>query len=219
MKKVCLLLLSLLLSISFSSCAASDSSSENSSDSLSSSEASSSDSALNSDSGSGSVSHKDDMNSLTDARIKELAQENLNCFLTIFEMSSLPIQGEPLYGTIYQVDQAKFSSYSVFEDYIRSIYVKTEADRLLKNYPIDGNPKYLNENGKLCLDISLDAGGGYNVDWTGYKFEKSSVSSNRCDLTLCAVSEEPGENTVAEYKVSVTLQYENGKWLLAKMFS
>ena len=68
----------------------------------------------------------------------------------------------------------------------------------------------MNENGKLCLDISLDAGGGYNVDWTGYKFEKSSVSSNRCDLTLCAVSEEPGENTVAEYKVSVTLQYENG---------
>ena len=207
MKKVSLLLLSVLLGLSFSSCSVSSGVSPNvGSDSSSSSSSS-------------SFEEESNLNSLTDDRIKELVENNLNCLFNVFELSSLPVQGEPLHDNVYQVEESKFSSYSAFESYIRDVYIEDEADRLLYNYPMEGKAKYFDEDGKLCVDMELDGGKGYYVDWGNYTFERILTSTNRCDLVLHALIEEPADEPVAEeYEVTVTVLYQDGKWLLTELF-
>ena len=72
MKKVSLLLLSVLLGLSFSSCSVSSGVSPNSGSDSSSSSFSS------------SFEEESNLNSLTDDRIKELVENNLNCLFDIF---------------------------------------------------------------------------------------------------------------------------------------
>ncbi len=207
MKKAFLLLLSVLLCLFLSSC------------SVPSGVSPSVESDSSTSSSGSSVKEESEPDPLTDDRIKELVESNLNCMYNIFVLSSLPVQGEPLYDNVYQVDESKFSSYSAFESYVRNTYEKDEADRLLYNYPEEGRAKYLDKDGKLCVDMDLDSGKGYYVDWRNYTFEKISASPDRCDFILHALVEEPADKPVAEeYDVTVTVLYQDGKWLLEKMF-
>lgn len=204
MKRIEFLLFSILLSLFLSGCSAVSHPA--------------SDVALSSSNSSFSESESD-IPPLTDDRINELIEKNLYCMFEIFSLGSLPTQGEPLHDMVYLVDETKFASYSAFESYLRDIYVKDEADLLLYNYPMEGRPKYLNEAGKLCVDMELDGGRGYYVDWENYTFERHLNSANRCDLVLHALIEEPADEPVAEeYEVTVTVLYQNGKWMLTELF-
>ena len=157
---------------------------------------------------------------LEETRIRLLADESINCMINIFELSSLTTQGEPIKDNIYQVDESKFKDYAAFENYIRSLYYKTEADRLLNDCHYENDPKYLNIDGKLCINMNQAGAKGYYVDWKNYEVKITNSDDTTCDFTLIATVEWPSENPTKEsYTVNASAVYENGNWLLKKMFS
>lgn len=158
---------------------------------------------------------------ITEDTIRSLMKENLNCMFNVFILSSLPRQGEPVEGdNIYQVDESAFADYAAFESYVRSVYSTETADMYLYNYPYEGDAKYINRDGKLCVNINYDGGKGYYADWSEYTVTIDSVSATECNFTLVATVEWPADKPVKEpYEVKGTAVFENGKWVLTKMLS
>lgn len=156
---------------------------------------------------------------MMEATIRGLMTENLNCMYNIFDLNSLPIQGEMKEGEwIYPVDESQFASYAAFEDYIRSVFCQETADLYLKNYPQEGNPRYLNKDGKLYINKQFDGGKGYYVDWSNYTVSIDSISDTTCEFTVTGSVEWPADKPVKEdYPVKGSVVLENGKWLLSKM--
>lgn len=157
--------------------------------------------------------------SVTETEIRALVDENLNCMRDIFVLGMLPTEDAPIQGEwIYQVKEDIFRDYAEFESYVRSVYCKETADMYLYDYPYEGEPKYVNIDGKLCANKYLDGGRGYYVDWTDYALTIESVKDGRCQFTVTCLVEWPAENPVAEeYPVSGEAIYENGRWLLTEM--
>lgn len=157
---------------------------------------------------------------LDEKGIRTLADQSIYCMQHVIGLSALPTQGVPIRDNIYQVDESKFKDYAAFEKYIRSIYCKTEADRLLYNTPYEGQPEYLNIDGKLCVNMDRVGAKGYYVDWSKYEIKITNSSAAACEFTLTAAVEWPAENPKKEsYPVKASAVYENGKWVLQKMFS
>ena len=80
--------------------------------------------------------------------------------MCIRDRSSLTHIDEEVEPNIYIVDKTYFKSYEDFESYVRSVYCKETADRLLYDYPYEGNPKYINIDGELCVNTALDGSKG-----------------------------------------------------------
>ena len=184
-----------------------------------SSEGSSATSSVKASSGSSSTTASSTVTTqnlqLNEKGIRALVDENINCITNIFEQGALPTQGKPLKDHIYQVDGSKYKSYAEFEAYILSVYCSKTANMLLKNYPSKGDPKYLNIDGKLCINMDKVGGRGYYVDWTEYKVKITKSEDETCEFTLTASIEGPSETpTKEEYTVDSSAVYENGHWLL-----
>ena len=79
-----------------------------------------------------------DENKIEESTLKALLEENDKCMRKIFAMSSLPHIDEEVEPNIYIVDKTYFKSYEDFESYVRSVYCKETADRLLYDYPYEG---------------------------------------------------------------------------------
>lgn len=167
---------------------------------------------------SSSESHGSTTDSLDEDGIKHLMTENINCMYNIFVLDSLPHTEQLVKDNIYQVNTDKFKNYSEFENYIKSVYTAEFADTLLNNYPYEGVSKYLNIDGKLCINLDYCGGKGYYVDWSEYSVKILSCNEEICEFNLTASIEEPAEiPTKAPYNVKATAKFENGKWLLTKM--
>ena len=157
---------------------------------------------------------------ISEERIRELVEENLYCMGEIFTLSSLPHADEPLYDMVYPVDEGIFASYETFEIYLRSVYAKEYAELLLYDMPFEGDPKYIDVDGKLCVNMLYDAGMGYYVVWDDYTFEIVSQNEDSCKVILHAQIEEPAVvPTLEPYDVEVTFVKEGESWLLSEMFS
>lgn len=159
-------------------------------------------------------------NEFTENILKELVANNLHCMEDIFELKSLKYQEVAKEGTtLCLVDSTEFKDYAAFENYVRSVYCKVEADRLLNSYPQEGKPKYVNVDGKLYFDTARMTGKGYYVNWDNYTYTIDSNTADKCEFTLKAKETIIGEkNTQVDYEVKVTAILENGKWVLTKMF-
>lgn len=159
-------------------------------------------------------------NEFTEDILKGLVKENLHCMLDIFELKALKHEEVAKEGTTFcLVDSTEFKDYADFENYVRSVYCKTEADRLLTSFPLEGKPKYVNVDGKLYFDTARMTGKGYYVNWDNYTFTIDSKTEDKCEFTLKAKETIIGEqNTKVDYEVKVTAILENGKWVLTKMF-
>lgn len=157
---------------------------------------------------------------ITEEHLGKLFDENLYCMRSVFDLGSLPYGDEPVQGNnIYKVNSG-FASYDEFESYVRSVYCEAEADRLLYNTPYEGDPKYLNVDGELCINQDLEGGKGYYVDWNNYELEIISSDETACEFTVKGILEEPAETVVQEdYIVHGKAVKENGKWVLEKMLS
>lgn len=151
-----------------------------------------------------------------------LIEENIYCN-QIFNMGMLPtVEKEIIYdenNNLYQVDTEVFPDYASFEEYIRSVYCREKADELLYNFPYEGVRKYVNQDGKLYVDVRYDAAKGYYVDWSEYTVTMNFAGSEECEFTLHARGVMyPGENPVLEeYSVEGSVVLEDGKWLLTKI--
>lgn len=153
--------------------------------------------------------------------ISSLVSDNANCVLNIFDVKTLSYSGEPVYGNVYKTDDAAFENYSAFEDYIRNIYCKQEADRLLYNFPDEGKSLYLNVDGELCIDLDNVLSRGYFRDLNNFSLTIDEFSNIDCSFTVKTTETEPGDpqdDLTTEYTVSASAVLENGKWKLEKMF-
>lgn len=156
--------------------------------------------------------------SVTEAQLRNLTDQSLYCMANIFDLGSLPTIGEPIKDNLYQVSTDKFADYESFKNYICSIYSKEEANVLLNNFPYENTQKYVNYEGKLCLDKSYDGAKGYYVDWDNYSIEIVSQDSTKCDFKVLTTVTMPADNpTPEEYIVNVTAVLEDGSWKLTSM--
>ncbi|MCI6888641.1 MAG: IseA DL-endopeptidase inhibitor family protein [Ruminococcus sp.] len=156
--------------------------------------------------------------SVTEAQLRNLTDQSLYCMANIFSLGSLPTIGEPIKDNLYQVSTDKFADYETFKNYIRSIYSKEEADVLLNNFPYENTQKYVNYEGKLCLDKNYDGSKGYYVDWDNYSIEIISQDSSKCDFKVLTTVTLPAENpTPEDYTINATAVFEDGSWKLTSM--
>lgn len=155
---------------------------------------------------------------LDEETMRAVFDENLNCMYHIFGLGSLmPIGGEydASQGNLVQVDPSVYPDWDSFEAYIRSVYCKETADMYLYNYPYEGDPKYINQDGMLYVNMEYDGGKGYYVDWSDYQIEITNKADTRVDFKATATIEEPGDEPVMEpYEVTGAFVLEDGNWLL-----
>jgi len=142
-----------------------------------------------------------------------LIEANKDVFCNIFGLAMLPLElPENISGeqSLYPVKDNRFLTFSNLDNYIRGIYVKSEADALMNN------GRYIDKNGKLYGNINKDAGMGYYIDLNNYRFEVNDISENSATITIHVVDYSPAGRE--EKTIKVNMQKENNRWLLEKMF-
>lgn len=156
---------------------------------------------------------------ITDDEIVSLFVENLYCLNSVFMSDHLEYSGDAVIDEhIYEVSDSRFGSYADFENYIRSVYCTTEADRLLYNYPYENTQVYTDVEGMLCIDTNYINAKAYFVDWTEVEFVVNTADENRCEFSVKGYIEEPADVPVQEeYIANGAVVFENGKWVLEKM--
>ena len=158
---------------------------------------------------------------LTEEKLKWLIDENIYCNLNVFGMNSLPGKENAIEHegrTLYPVDESVFADFATFEEYVRSVYCDETASLYLYESPYPNEPLYVNVDGKLYVDMRYAGGKGYYVDWSGYSFEIKNQDENRCEFTVTASIEEPGEvSEKVPYTVECVAVFENGRWVSEKM--
>lgn len=137
---------------------------------------------------------------------EELFSRHLDCMLHVMELGELP-HADPTEGeNIVPVTDEHFPTYDAFLDYISGIYSTEIFHQMVNAFPYEGEPKYLNRDGKLYLNLNLCGGKGYYVDWTDYTIEIDSLSRDTCDFTAIATVTWPAENPQPEeYRVKAQL--------------
>lgn len=158
------------------------------------------------------------VSSVSEEELRALMEENLFCMRCVFTLDTLPrgdiIQG----GSVYKVDDDRFQTFADLEEYVRGVYCREEADRLLYNYPYEGEPLYFDVDGALCIDTDRAGAKGYYVDWTDFGLTVSSADDTMCEFTVTGLVEEPAEEPVyVEYKADARALCEDGRWVLEKM--
>ncbi len=163
-------------------------------------------------------------NKITQEKLEQLVEDNFYCMKYVFYLSMLPC--EEVADTaeddgLRKVISDKFPDYKSLEDYVRSVYCKEEADRLLYNFPYEGVGKYVDLNGELYENINYDGGIGYYIDTENYKVViTDDTKEGECSFTIETTIEEPAENTKKEaYNIDGTAVYENGSWVLKSMIT
>lgn len=151
--------------------------------------------------------------------VRQLFQKNIDCMTNIFCINQLPYEEETMRdGHVCKVSEERFADYGAFAAYIQSVYCTEEAERLLQDFPYEGEPMYLEIDGALYVDLHLVGGKGYYVDWTDCAITIDALTAEKCEFTAKGVIEEPAEEPTQEaYTVSGTAVQENGQWVLEKM--
>jgi hypothetical protein len=145
----------------------------------------------------------------------QLLSRNQETFFNIFGLAILqPEFPEEGIGedTILPVKDARFAAYSDLEGFVRSTYVAKEADYLLKEHR---GGLYFDRDGKLCVDISKDAGMGYYVNWNNYRYELTDIKADSAVLKIYTTDESPAG--IEEITLTGKMLKEDGNWLLEKM--
>lgn len=162
----------------------------------------------------------DEVRKEMEIEVNELFFHNSYCYMMVFGLDSLPtveIPDENSSEYLYQVDTSMFRDYADFEEYLRSVFVEETVDKLLK-FPNEGQPKYVNKDGDLYLDIRLAEGKEDYVDWYNYTLNIDYVDDKECGFTITAIKTIPSENpTEEEYSVSGKIIWDDGKWYLEDM--
>ncbi|MGE5544516.1 MAG: DUF3298 and DUF4163 domain-containing protein [Bacillota bacterium] len=114
--------------------------------------------------------------------------------------------------TILPVKDTRFANYSELESFVRSTYVKKEADFLLNEHR---GGIYYNRGGKIFVDISKDGGMGYYINWNDYRYELTDIKADSAVLQIYTTEESPAGTK--EITLSGKLLKEDSSWLLEKM--
>lgn len=162
--------------------------------------------------------------------LDELVEKNFDCMTKIFVLGSLPcedigdngleINWEDENSYIRKVTDSRFPDYESFSEYVHSVYTESTADMLLNNYPFEGEPKYLDKDGELYIDLSKDGGKGYYVNWQNRTISIVEQNEDTCSFNIETTIEEPADEPVEKpYTINCKAVYENGRWVLEEMYS
>lgn len=162
--------------------------------------------------------------------LNELIENNLYCMTRIFVLGSLQceeieesdegIDWEDESTFIKKVTDSRFPDYKSLSDYIYSVYSDSTADMLLNNYPLEGDPKYINKDGDLYVDLRKDGGRGYYVNWDDRTISIVDQGENYCHFNIETTITEPADEPVDKpYIINCTAVYEDGSWVLEDMYS
>lgn len=162
--------------------------------------------------------------------LDELVEKNFDCMTKIFVLGSLPCEGigadgeeinwEDENSYIRKVTDSRFPDYESFSEYVHSVYTESTADMLLNNYPFEGEPKYLDKDGELYIDLSKDGGKGYYVNWQNRTISIVEQNEDTCSFNIETTIEEPADEPVEKpYTINCKAVYENGRWVLEEMYS
>ena len=158
---------------------------------------------------------------LSEIELKELLDRNNYVYGHVYGAGDLPLVEEEIdYNKtrLYQVKDDVFEDYAAFETYIKDTYCQVEAEHLLYHYPEQGQQKYVEQEGKLYMDVYYMGGKGYYVDWSDYTIEITKNETEVCEFTAIASVEEPSDTPIKErYEVQGVAIKENGRWLLKEM--
>ncbi|MGI6425255.1 MAG: DUF3298 and DUF4163 domain-containing protein [Tepidanaerobacteraceae bacterium] len=141
-----------------------------------------------------------------------LIEANKEVFCNIFGLSMLPLElPENFTGeAVFPIKDSRFVTFSDLDNYMRGIYVKSEADTLMNS------GRYIDKDGRLHGDINKDTGMGYYIDWNNYRFEVNETSESSAIITIYVVDDSPAGKE--ETTIEVKMLKENDRWLLEKMF-
>lgn len=119
---------------------------------------------------------------ISEEEIKKLVDGNYFCITNVYKYGRLSMdEGEN--GRIPVSDEF-FTSFSEYEAYVRSIYVKDEADYLLYEY-CSGFPLYYEKDGIFYQREEL-FGGGMVCPWESYTIENIEVKGKECTFSVYA---------------------------------
>jgi len=141
-----------------------------------------------------------------------LLDRNKTILFDIFGLSMLELE-IPENGvdseTLFPVVDERFTTFEELDGYLRSTYVKQEADALL------ANGRYVEQDGKLYGDISKDGGIGYYVNWQDYRYEISEITDRSATLVIDTTEESPA----GKEDITITLKMvkEDDQWLLEEI--
>ena len=158
---------------------------------------------------------EENVSTFTEAALRELFDQNVNCVMNLFEVGTLQYSGASADG-LHKVTDPRFKDYAALEDYVLTTYTADTAKALL-NRERAGHKLYVNVNGELFFDEAGYAPRGYFVDWSHYALKIDSLTADRCDFTVTASVTEPAAQPQAEpYVKTGTAVCENGVWLLTQ---
>jgi hypothetical protein len=144
----------------------------------------------------------------------KLIEANREVFCDIFGLSMLPLEipeNIPEGQSVFPVKDNRFKTFSDLDNYIKGIYVKSEAEALMDS------GRYIDKDGKLYGDINKDTGMGYYVDWNNYRYELSEISETNATITIYIIDDSPAGKK--ERTIEIKMLKEDERWLLEKMFS
>lgn len=118
---------------------------------------------------------------------------------------------------IQKVVDERFPDYKSLEKAVRGVYSKEEADLLLYNYPYEGDPKYLDQNGELYVNLRHDNPKGYFVNLEEYTVTMGEAADGVRPFTVETTITEPGEISTKPYTIEGKALYQDGGWVLEKM--
>lgn len=158
---------------------------------------------------------------VSEIELKELMDRNNYVYKQVYGAGDLPLVEEEIdYNKtrLYQVKDDVFEDYATFETYIKDTYCQAEVEHLLYNYPEQGQQKYVEQDGKLYMDVYYMGGKGYYVDWSDYTIEITRNEADICEFTAIASVEQPSDTPIKErYEAQGVVIKENGRWLLKEM--
>lgn len=105
-----------------------------------------------------------------------------------------------------------FQNFDEFSEYVRSVYVKETAEKLLTD-PFGSGPVYgVDDTGALGLSSSMTPDPTSGSSWANVQFVCTPVSETLCDITITL--KDASDNDVIK---DIQLIFEDGKWKLSEM--
>ncbi len=167
-----------------------------------------------------------------DSAARELVQKNYKV-LKLFVTEGLDYKtvfGNPPEDGYYSVNDEEYKHYSQIEELVKSVYVTTEAERILTRYPVktENGTKDVQiykehkdpANGEDCLGRSEDfvPEADYARDWSKCVIKISPKSDTECALTVITdgVAESDAE-AHPESVMTAQMVKQDGKWLLSDL--
>ncbi|MCM1164520.1 MAG: hypothetical protein NC299_06020 [Lachnospiraceae bacterium] len=146
--------------------------------------------------------------------------------LRLFMLEGVPHEDEP-YGNepedgYYTASSAKYPTYAALEAFVKSVFVSSEAERILHNFDGNGLTVYNAREGYggalgIIADFAPDT--SYGKPWESTRIQFVPVSETECSLTIFLGADEDTDLSTVSEELSpkATMVKTTEGWRLTKL--